>query len=158
MKAVLYRWQATHLARALWRHFQGLQAFEQPEVLTLSGQSHQLEPVLRVSVPQLPEFKLPDHLVSLSASAYDAAAKAMTEPAFIAFGEYISKSRASHLYGLKVRAKPGGPYVSLEAHENITPDLRRAAYTLLRHAERPSAEVLGQIWLEYEAAAELWAA
>ena len=158
MKAVLYRWQATHLALALWRHFQGLQAFEQAEVLTMSGQNRQLEPVLSVPVPQLPEFKIPDHIVSLSASAYDAAVKAMTQPAFESFGHYIAKSRASHLYGVKVRAKPGGPYVSLEAHENIAPDLRRAAYTLLRHAERPPAERLEQIWLEYEAAADLWAA
>lgn len=149
MKGVLYRWQSTHLAWALWKHFQGQQAFEQGD----SG-----EPLLIVPVLALPAFRIPDHSLTLSASAYDAALRAMSAPALRAFYAYIFKSRSSQLYGLKTRTKPSGPYVSLEAHSGISPALRWAGYTLLRHAERPSPDVLEQIWLEYEAAAELWAA
>jgi hypothetical protein len=117
---------------------QGLELFEAPEVLTMTGAVRRLEPTLTATVPALSDFGIPEHRITISASAYERAVADLGQSERPAWESYAAKPRSSALCGLKRQS--GRSYVV--RRYRITPALLRAAYGLLRHADRPEPEHL----------------
>ena len=120
----LVYWQTAALGEALWRHEQGLLAFENlepaiplerkgggvydPKTGSFDTETHALglphanrPSCLTVVVDALPELGLPQHNLYLMASDFDAALSTMTPEEKRAWFEYTGKPRFSSLYAFK---------------------------------------------------------
>ena len=120
----LIYWQTAALGEALWRHEQGLVAFENlepalplekkgggvydpasgrfdTEIKAMGLPGSQRPSCLSVEVEELLSVSIPQHNVYLMASDHDAAVKTMTPEERAAWFEYVGKPRFSSLYTYK---------------------------------------------------------
>lgn len=156
----LDKWRATQLAHDLWKHEQGLKAFEalEPTVPLKApsgprplGSARAKPSCLFSKVPGLPEADIPEHFVYLMASDYEAAKASMSPAERAAWLDYVGKPRSSALYSVhnrtRKRVEDGRVvktyrYSYLEPTADLTPALERAALKVLAAADAQDLELV----------------